>query len=298
MKKKKICILIVILIIIALIITGIIIGVLYNKKNTEYATTSLDERKMWNEYLNNNPYLYEFDKLPINAIMPPSEKLLKLAITSKDVRTEEITEEEKKENVIFKRENSYKKSKKEIEKYLKDYVGVEFIQYNLVNTFVEDDEYLIIGEDYVYYSETTLPEKIYIATEYEYYEEENEYKVTIYEYDVTSDNKKTLNKMLESGKIKKNIQAKKYELTGTKGDSGITVSTKIMKDADSSDTGDEITVENILEDINEQENLDMNTNDIQYKIVQEDDGTIVLKVLDEEDKEEENELPKDEKTTE
>ena len=60
--------------------------------------------------------------------------------------------EEIQENPSLTLGDGYKKSKNNINKYIKNLLGKEEIAYNFVDTYAEEDNYLLIGEDYVYFT--------------------------------------------------------------------------------------------------------------------------------------------------
>lgn len=149
--------------------------------------------------------------------------LIKLAITSEDVETEYIVTEEIENNPTFTLGDGYKKSKSKINEYLKNILGTEEIAYNFVETYVEEDNYLIINGDYVYFTKIKIPEKIYVAVKYE--EENENFQVQIYEYDVSNENQEELINTLETGNINKNI-TNKYIITGKIENGNIKINTK------------------------------------------------------------------------
>ena len=104
--------------------------------------------------------------------------------------------------------------------------GKEEIAYNFVDTYVEEDNYLIIGEDYVYFTKIELSEKVYIAVKYE--EKKGKYEVQIYEYDVTEFNRESLISMLETGNINEEITiTNRYVLKGKIENEKIRIDSKI-----------------------------------------------------------------------
>lgn len=224
MKNKKSIILIVaILIIIGIIATVIIINKQKNKEKPlmDFASTSVEQRKAWNDFLNSNQYLSQIRTIPYIE----ETDLIKLAITSDNVETERIVTEEIEQNELLSLGDGYKKSKNNINEYLKKLLGKEEMPYSFVETYVEEDNYLIIGEEYVYYTKIELPEKMYIAVTYEI--ENNNYEVQIYEYDVTEVNKESLTKMLETGDIDEKIAiTSRYILTGQIENGNIKISSK------------------------------------------------------------------------
>ena len=162
MKNKKIIfIIIAILIIICAVIATIIIRNIGNNNQelVKTAETTIEQRTIWNDFLNSNPYLSQIET--ISEYMLESD-LIKLAITSDNVETERIVTEEIQENHLLTLGDGYKKSKSNINKYMENILGKENIAYNFVDTYAEEDNYLLIGEDYVFFTKIELPEKIYI----------------------------------------------------------------------------------------------------------------------------------------
>lgn len=210
MKNKKSIILIVAVLI---IVIGIIVAVIINKQKNNakaiVASTTKEQRSVWNDFLCSNSYVSQINIIPCIE----QTDLIKLAITSDSVETERIVTEEIKENELLTLGDGYKKSKNNINEYLKNLLGQEEAAYNFVETYVEEDNYLIISEEYVYFTKIQLPEKVYIAVTYE--EKDNNYEVQIYEYDVTEENRESLTKILETGEINKEISiSNRYILTG------------------------------------------------------------------------------------
>ena len=215
MKKKRSIIIIVITILI--IISAIIITLAIRKtgKNNQElvktANTTKEQRILWNDFLGANPYLSQIETILESYIS--ATDLIKLAITSNNVETESIVTEEIEENVLLGLGDGYKKSKDNINKYLKNILDKEDVAYNFVDTYSKQGSYLMIGEDYVYFTKIEIPEKIYIAVNYK--EENGNYEVQIYEYDLTEENKENLTSMLETGEINEKIAiANKYTLVG------------------------------------------------------------------------------------
>lgn len=226
MKKKKSIILIIailIIVILSAIIALVMNNVQKNKKKEilDLASTTVEQRIIWNDFLSSNPYLSQVETIPYIS----ETDMIKLAITCDDVETERIVTAEIEKNELLTLGDGYKKSITNINQYLKELLGQEEIAYNFVETYVEEENYLIIGEEYVYFTKIDLPEKMYIAVEYQI--ENNNYEVQIYEYDVTEENKEELNKMLETGEIDKEITiANRYILTGQIENGNMKISTK------------------------------------------------------------------------
>ena len=224
-NKKSIFIIIAILIIICGIIATIIFGNLEdnNQEIVKTAQTTIEQRTLWNDFLNSNPYLSQIDN--ISEYIDVTD-LIKLAITSDNVETERIVTEEIQKHPSLTLGDGYKKSKSNTNEYVKNLLGKEDIAYNFVDTYVEEDNYLIIGEDYVYFTKIELPEKIYIAVKYK--EEKGKYEIQIYEYDVTDANEESLTLMLETGNINEKITINnRYILTGQIENENIVINTKI-----------------------------------------------------------------------
>lgn len=225
-NKKNIFILIAIIVIISAIVT---ILLLKNKqKDSEKeviitAETTEQQRMLWNDFLVYNPYLSQIDEV---QFFWNETDIIKLAITCDGVETQRIVTEEIQANNTLTLGDGYKKSKNNINEYAKKIIGKEEIAYNFVDTYVEENNYLMIGEEYVYFTKINIPEKIYIAVKYK--EENSNYEVEIYEYNVTQENKQTLMEMLKSGQINEQIQtANKYILTGQIENGNIRIATKI-----------------------------------------------------------------------
>lgn len=229
MKKNNILtifiIVFIIVILTGIVATTIIINKKQEKESINIATTTVGQRQIWNEFLNLNPYLSQITTIPYVE----ETDLIKLAITSEKVETERIITEEIEQNSLLALGDGYKKSRNNINKYIKNLLGQEEIAYNFVETHIEDDDYLIIGEEYVYYTKIKLPEKIYIAMTYAI--ENNNYEVLIYEYNVTEENKETLTKMLETGENNEKIETtSKYILTGQIENGTIKINTKTISE--------------------------------------------------------------------
>lgn len=224
-SKKNVFILITIIVIILVIVT---ILVLNNKqKNSETAIirtaeTTEQQRVLWNDFLIYNPYLSQIEEV---HLFWDETDLIKLALTCEGVETERIATQEIEENYTLTLGDGYKKSKNNINEYLKKLVGQEEIAYNFVDTYSEEYNYLMIGDEYVYFTKIELPQKIYIAVKYK--EENINYEVEIYEYDVTQENNETLMEMLRTGEVNEQIQtANKYILKGQIENGNIKITTK------------------------------------------------------------------------
>lgn len=212
MKHKKIFILIILLILILAII--FFTSRLFLKNNIIIATTSEEERIFWDNVLKNSPYIGEIKNIyPIEMLNDRTE-ILKIALATDDVKIEYINEEDISKKFVLTEGDGYKKSKKEISKYLKSLLNMEKFQYNVVNTYSENGEYIIMDEEYVYFTKIKVPEKIYIAINYK--AEDEKYEVEIYEYLVTEENRSELEEMLKTGEISSKIEKNNnYKIRGT-----------------------------------------------------------------------------------
>lgn len=227
-RRNKILIIILMFL---LIVTGILFFMMLNKnkekddinENLTVATTTLEERKLWNDFLKKNPYISEVE---MNENLPLSDTdLIKLAITSENVETEYIVTEEIIKEPNLSKGDGYKKSKENIVKYTKETFNQDNIAYNFAETYVDGEEYLIMNEEYVYFTKIDLREKEYILMELE--KEGNIFEATVYEYEVNDSNRSEIENMLESGNINQAInKSKVYKLTGTINGNRICVFTK------------------------------------------------------------------------
>lgn len=223
MKNKKIVILFIIVIIICII--GIIFFAFKKEEKNNIVTinaeTTVEQRTEWNNFLNSNPYLAQIENITEYI---SEQDLIKLAITSENVETEYIDAEEIEQNPVLTYGEGYKKSKKNINEYLKNFLGKEELAYNFVETYLEEDKYLLVDNNYIYFTKIDLPEKIYIAVKYE--EKEGNFEVEIYEYDVTDETREELKTMLETGIANDNAKSK-YALTGQNENGNIKLNSKI-----------------------------------------------------------------------
>lgn len=224
MKNKKIFILIVVVIIIAII--AITLLLIKREKNTtiKNENTTVEQRNTWNNFLNSNSYLSQISSFSESKYILDND-LLKLAVTSENIPIEYIVTEEIDANPLLSLGDGYKKSKNNINNYLKETLNIDELAYNFVETYAEEDNYILIDEEYVYFTKMELQEKIYIAVKYE--EQKEKYEVQIYEYNITDENSEILNKMLQTGKINDNIKiSNKYILTGQIKNGNISINTK------------------------------------------------------------------------
>ena len=227
-KRNKILI---VVLIILLIVTGILFfKILKNNKkddsineNLTVATTTSEERKLWSDFLKSNPYISEIE---MDENLPISDTdLIKLAITSEKVKTEYIVTDEIIKEPNLSKGEGYKKSKENIERYIQETFNKNKIAYNFAETYVEGEEYLILNEEYVYFTEIDLKEKEYILMIWE--QEGNAFEAIVYEYEINDSNRSEIEKMLENGNINQTInKSKAYKLTGTINGNNICVITK------------------------------------------------------------------------
>lgn len=219
MKNKKTKTIILILIILAIAVVAIFWllqgknnkdNKIDNKELVDEVTTTIEERNLWNTFLKQNPYLSAIGTIEEDKYILETD-LIKLAITSENVPLDYINAEEIEENPVFSIGDGFKKSQEEIDIYLEKILGKKGIAYNFVDTYVEEDNYLIVGDEFVYFTKLNLPEKIYILVNLE--QEEDICTAEIYEYDYTEKNKEKLDEMLETGKIDKKINlSNKYTI--------------------------------------------------------------------------------------
>lgn len=227
MNKTKIIIFIII------IISMCFAVILYlgnkNKDNIKIVSTTYDERILWNDILNDNKYLAEIDRL--HKIYKDITGLVKIALVSDKIKTEYINEEDIKANYFLTEGEGYKKSIQEISKYLEENFGQTSLEYNFVETYSENGNYLIMDENYVYFTKIDMPEKVYIAVDYN--REGNDYVAKIYEYDITDDNQEVLNEMLETGNIDIRInRSNEYKIKGKIEDGKIKIHYKYKNEED------------------------------------------------------------------
>ena len=111
------------------------------------------------------------------------------------------------------------------EEYIQETFNKNKIAYNFAETYVEGEEYLILNEEYVYFTEIDLKEKEYILMILE--QEGNAFEAIVYEYEINDSNRSEIEKMLENGNINQTInKSKAYKLTGTIKGNNICVITK------------------------------------------------------------------------
>lgn len=224
-KTNKILI---IILVILLIIAGVVcFKALDNEEQPREelttATTTVEEREVWSDFLKKNPYVSEIE---VAESLPLSDTdLIKLAITSEEVETEYVVTEEIIERPTLTQGEGYKKSKENVEEYIKKVFNINNISYNFIETYVEGEQYLILGEEYIYYTEIELSEKEYILMELK--KDGNNFEALIYEYEVNENNRSAITEMLESGVTKTEInKSKTYTITGTMSNEDICILTK------------------------------------------------------------------------
>lgn len=189
----------------------------------EMATTTLKERQKWSDFLSKNPYISEL--MITEGYRADYTDLIKLAISSEEIETERIVTEEIKKNPMLSTGDGYKKSREKIDEYVGKIIKDAKISYNFVETYVENQEYLIIDSEYVYFTKIELPEREYILMDFK--QDNNNFEARIYEYEINEDNKAEIRTMLESGSINPNIEKNKtYTITGIMNNGDICISTK------------------------------------------------------------------------
>lgn len=231
MKKRKFISLLVIVILIIIICFAILLVKSKNTEDTEKADntetvgTTLEQREFWNKLLYNSPYIGEIEYIYPDHQIIDNTDMLRIALATDDVETEYINYEDIQKNELLTKGDGYKKSRKNIDKYLEELLGLSLYEYERVQTYVENGEYIIYDEDYVYFTKIKVPEKMYIATNYK--EEDNNYEVTIFEYVVTDENKTQLEEMLQTGVINNDIEKNRdYVIKGTKENDNVKINYK------------------------------------------------------------------------
>ena len=222
-KSKKKIYLIVLISLIILVISILII--LYNH-NTLEANTTYKERKMWNDFLNDNPYLTKVDSWNKEELHLWGIYAIPLAMTSNEVPKEKITKEDLELFPEFSVVPGYKKSMQEINKYVLRILNTTLkeITASRTHTYMNNDSYFIIQEDYVYSSELEVPNNIYIAMDYEL--NDKNYTVTIYEYNKDKISNWKQKRMLKKGKVNSKKKHKEYILKGIINDDMIKILSK------------------------------------------------------------------------
>ena len=112
MKKKKSIILMIAILIVICIISAITVTLIKKEKTKnnkevviKLADTTVEQRKVWNDFLNSNPYLSQIQTIPYLE----DTDFIKLAITSDNVVTERIVREEIEEKPSLTMGDGYKK---------------------------------------------------------------------------------------------------------------------------------------------------------------------------------------------
>ena len=225
-KTNKILIIILSILIIIAIVVGIMIfsGNDNEQDNgPEIASTTVEERKAWSKFLRANPYLSELEIT--EGYLLDDTDLIKLAISSEEIKTERIVTSEIQKTPTLSKGDGYKKSIESINKYIETRIANAKIAYNFVETYLEGEQYLLLGEEYVYYTKIDLPKREYIAMDLK--KDGNNFEAKIYEYETNDENKNQVKEMLENGTINPEIQkSKTYTITGTMDNEDIRISTK------------------------------------------------------------------------
>lgn len=244
-KWKLLAIILVLLLLFVFFINKVF---LENKENRSIlAFTSEEERVFWNDFLNASPYIGEVEDIYSMESLNDETEILKIALMADDVNTEYIDGDDIAANFMLTIGDGYKKARKEIDKYLKSLLNIESFSYNFVDTYAEEDKYIMIGKEYVYFTKINVPEKIYIAMNYKI--ENEEYEVEIYEYIVTEENKKQLEEMLKTGEIPSNIEKNNnYIIKGIRKENEIQITYKYKDEKDLNEVYDFF--DNIPEDAN------------------------------------------------
>lgn len=227
LKNGLILILSIFLVLLLIFISKILLK--NNENQNIVATTSEEERVFWNNFLNASPYIGEVEDIYSIESLNDETEILKIALMANDVNTEYIDEDDIDSNFMLTLGDGYKKSIKEIDKYLKSLLNIESFSYNFVDTYAEEDNYIMISEEYVYFTKIDVPEKVYIAMNYKI--ENEEYEVEIYEYIVTEENKNQLEEMLKTGEIPSNIEKNNnYIIKGINKENEIQITYKYTKE--------------------------------------------------------------------
>jgi len=214
-KKNKL--LIISGIIIIIILTAIAaVSIIKNQKNdgkdnVVLSNVDVTKRELINDFLQRNPYISSIEDFEEGLISDTD--IVKSAIYSDDIEQEFIVDEDIMKNVLLVDFEAYKKPIESIKQYSKEIFGQENLELNFVETYYNDSGYLIINDDYVFFSKQEKKEKVYIAVGQRQQGELLE--LQIYEYNVTEENRESLTKMLETGEINKEISiSNRYILTG------------------------------------------------------------------------------------
>ena len=225
-KINKILIMILSILTMIVIVVGMIIFLKKNNKQdniSKVATTTLEERKEWSNFLSINPYISEME-ITEGYLLDDTE-LIKLAITSDEIKTESIVREEIEKMPTLTKGDGYKKTIESINQYIEKRILNAKIAYNFVETYVENNQYIQIGEGHIFFTKIKLPEREYIAIDLK--KDGDNFETKIYEYEINEGNKEAVTTMLETGIINQEIQkSKTYTITGTMKDGEICIATK------------------------------------------------------------------------
>lgn len=199
-KKSKLLIIGLILIIVITVFTVITITQNYKKEKIDFDETDFNLRILINDFLQRNPYIAIMDSFEEGLISDTD--IIKSALYSEDVELDYIDTEEIEKNSTFSAHEGYKKSVDNIKEYAKNVFNDENIALNFIDTYNNENGYLILNENFIYFSKQNYPEKIYVATGQK--QEENILQVQVYEYTV-NENKEKLENILETGEIDKRV---------------------------------------------------------------------------------------------
>ena len=199
-KKKKLFIIGLILIIVITVLAVITIIQKNKEEKADFEKTDLSHRILINDFLQKNPYISIMDNFEEGLVSDTD--IVKAAIYSNDVELEYIVTEEIKQNEILSTFEGYKKSIENINKYAKNVFNRENLELNFIDTYYNENGYLLLNEEFVYFSEQKHPEKIYVAVGQK--KQEDVLQVQIYEYTV-NENKEKLENILQTGVIDESI---------------------------------------------------------------------------------------------
>lgn len=197
--KNKLIIIFLPVIIIILITVFTVISI-NNEEKTDFEATDLSERILINDFLQRNPYISIMDNFEKGLVSDTD--IVKAAIYSEDIELEYIVTEEIKQNEILATFEGYKKSIDNINKYAKNVFNRGNLELNFVDTYYNEDGYLLLNEEFVYFSEQKYPEKIYVAVRQK--KQEDVLQVQIYEYTI-NENIEKLENILQTGIIDESI---------------------------------------------------------------------------------------------
>lgn len=201
-KKNKLLIIIFAIMVIILITVLVVISISKKQKEENKITvnTDVNQRVLINDFLQNNPYISSMNDFEEGFISDTD--IVKSAIYSNDVELEYIVTEEIVENEILSTFEGNKKSIENIRQYSKEVFGRENLALNFVETYFNDSGFLIINEEYVFFSKQEQPEKVYMAVSQT--KQNDLLELEIYEYTVNQ-NKEKLDEMIQTGVIDENI---------------------------------------------------------------------------------------------